>query len=296
MRFSGYEKENDINALAVAGAQDVEAIDGYFTVRLGFEVSVFDGNGIHWLQIEVRPGDSYDPNAYVTLSPRQELTPTPYAVYAQAAGGSGGADSDWTISGNDMYSGISGNVGIGTTSPSEALDVNGTVKANAFVGDGSGLTNLPVTPDSDWTISDSNMYSATSGNVGIGTDSPGAKLEVNGDLKVTGAYKGDISSSSGSDGAPFPRPAYDSGWQSISVNSTITLTHNIGGNVDSYVVDMEFKHSSLGVHNRFFGGDMTSSSNYGAFWYDLTATSIKVVRNSFDSVVEEVRIRIWVCN
>ncbi|HUT28367.1 MAG TPA: hypothetical protein VMX13_01140 [Sedimentisphaerales bacterium] len=109
--------------------------------------------------------------------------------------GSGG-DSDWTISGNDMYSTVSGDVGIGTISPTAKLDVNGTAKATAFVGDGSGLTNLPTGSgeDSDWTISDSNMYSAVSGNVGIGSSTPVEKLDVIGNIAVSGTVDGvDIS-------------------------------------------------------------------------------------------------------
>ena len=48
--------------------------DGYFTVRLDFGSGVFKGDA-RWLQISVNCGDGQ-----VTLSPRQALTPAPYAL------------------------------------------------------------------------------------------------------------------------------------------------------------------------------------------------------------------------
>lgn len=102
---------------------DIDVIDGYFTVELDFGSSAFDGSA-RWLEIGVRPGNMNDPNGYTTLSPRQEVRPTPCAVYAQKAGN----DNDWMVSGNDMYSIPSGNVGIGTTSPGSAkLKISGGV-------------------------------------------------------------------------------------------------------------------------------------------------------------------------
>ncbi|MHC4742412.1 MAG: tail fiber domain-containing protein [Planctomycetota bacterium] len=67
---------------------DVDLIDGYFTVRLdsaAFLAWAFNGSP-RWLQIGVRPAELDDPEPYTVLEPRQEVTPTPYAMYAEKAG------------------------------------------------------------------------------------------------------------------------------------------------------------------------------------------------------------------
>ena len=104
-------------------------------------------------------------------------------------------------------------IGIGTTSPSEALNVTGnvgvtgTVTANAFVGSGTGLTgisgmsytNLALRNESNvfngnvtikegnFTINGTVFYvEGKTGKVGIGTTSPSEALNVTGNVGVTG--------------------------------------------------------------------------------------------------------------
>jgi hypothetical protein len=60
---------------------DVVVADGLFTVSLDFGAA-FAGNA-RWLELRVRPGAST--GAYTTLSPRQELTASPYALFTTAA-------------------------------------------------------------------------------------------------------------------------------------------------------------------------------------------------------------------
>ena len=80
------------------------------------------------------------------------------------------------------------NVGIGTTTPDEKLEVNGTVKATAFEGDGSALTGISSAGGNGLWTEDGNTGDIfrNTGNVGIGTDTPDSKLVVSdGDIRVT---------------------------------------------------------------------------------------------------------------
>jgi hypothetical protein len=61
----------------------VQVANGFFTVQLDFGPSAFDGNA-RYLEVSVRcPSGT---GAYTQLSPRQPVTPTPYAVYALTSG------------------------------------------------------------------------------------------------------------------------------------------------------------------------------------------------------------------
>ncbi|MHC4461190.1 MAG: hypothetical protein ACYS6W_07555 [Planctomycetota bacterium] len=178
LQFKLYDDANTVTGNQVGSdfnTPDVDVIDGYFTVVLDFNApNSFNGNA-RWLEIGVRPRDPNDLNVYTTLSPRQEATPTPYALYAKSAGG----DNDWMISDSNMYSIPSGNVGIGTTSPGEKLDVNGNINvdsvykiagstvlstlgtSNTFVGIGAGANNTGLR---NTFLGDRAGYSNTTGN------------------------------------------------------------------------------------------------------------------------------------
>jgi len=53
-------------------------------------------------------------------------------------------DEDWEISGNDIYSKNSGNVGIGVTNPSSKLEVDGNTKTSTATIGSNGVTILEV--------------------------------------------------------------------------------------------------------------------------------------------------------
>ncbi len=108
---------------------------GVFNVLLGSVNPLADdvfAEPNRWLGVRV----GADPE----LTPRQQIVTVGYAFRAAEAdtadvvrGGSSGSDGDWIISGNDMYSGVSGNVGIGISNPQKKLHVSSTISSFGMV-------------------------------------------------------------------------------------------------------------------------------------------------------------------
>jgi len=192
---------NQIGGLLTNSATIVS--NGLFTVTLDFGPGIFTGAD-RFLETAVRTNGS---DAFTALAPRRQFTPSPYAIFAggaNAAGltgtipptsiGNGTITSSqlassiglWTQAGaNIFYSG--GFVGIGTNNPNKPL----TIQAS---GANSEWIQLIPNNGSRWhvnnrsnglnfaetTIADYRLFLQAGGNVGIGTSSPLAKLQVAG--------------------------------------------------------------------------------------------------------------------
>jgi hypothetical protein len=74
---------NPVGSPSTVTVEEESVSNGLFTVQLTFGGDAFTGQR-RYLEIGVRPADSV--GAYTTLSPRQELTPAPYALHAVTAG------------------------------------------------------------------------------------------------------------------------------------------------------------------------------------------------------------------
>ena len=193
-----------------AEEQTVTVDNGYFSVLLGqgnkFANEPFTTNlasmftnstaANRYIEFTVRGIGSG--NTDVTISPRLQLLPAPYAFLAGSANNAAYASQAGTLvnanNSASVFVGANGDVGIGTASPSYPLDINGrfesigTVNNTAglwlddsalgergFIGaDGAGSIGLYGSPGAGWGL---NM-NITNGDVGIGTATPDRKLSV----------------------------------------------------------------------------------------------------------------------
>ncbi len=164
--------------------------------------------------------------------------------------------------------------------------------ADSSTGDDGNLASDPDYASSDLVLKSNDTIRLELDNDGDGED---ADFEIR-DAADTLLFNVDESgavTSGGAGIAAFPRPAYDSGLVSVTAGSTVDLLHNLGGNIDNYVVDLTCQHGTYGRHNWGLGGDSNSPETYGVYWLDLTTSEITVRRESQDGECPQVRVRIW---
>lgn len=111
IEFKLYDVVTGGTALWTESHVAVPVVGGLFNVELGgattFASTAVDFSEQYWVGISVEGG--------AEITPRYKLTGTPYAM----------SDGDWIIDGTNMYSGVTGDVGIGTISPSAKLHIAG---------------------------------------------------------------------------------------------------------------------------------------------------------------------------
>ena len=147
LTFSIYGQSSGGSSLWTESQSGVSVENGLFNVILGsvtpIPSSVFEDT-LRYLGIAVGSDSKLAPRIRLTsvaYAYRSEIADTAiYAVEAVTAE----SDSDWTISGIDMYSAVSGDVGIGTTTPSAKLDVEVSSGGAATIGSSFGLHWIPA--------------------------------------------------------------------------------------------------------------------------------------------------------
>jgi hypothetical protein len=215
LRFTIYDTSS--GGGAIAGPQTnapVTVSNGLFTVALDFGNSAFNG-GDRWLEIGVR--NYGNAGSHVVLLPRRQLTSTPYAIRAlNAATAALATNLTSPLAGTN----ISGTIPDARLSANVALlngnaSFSGSLTATQFVGNGSGLINVPGMVN--WTTVAGNTVQA-SANTGYLATNDAVPLIV---TLPSSPKMGDICRVTGAGGA---------GWVIVQNEGQTILSEGIGLN------------------------------------------------------------------
>jgi hypothetical protein len=310
---------------------DVPVTEGLFTVQLDVPHDAFNGQGL-WLQVNVEgqtlsPRQALLPMPYaLSLRPGANIvSPGPDTLHVGNEAG-GWAVEAWSrnniavlgtsgAAGGSPPSGLHGVHGIGagvgvygegvqTGVKGESASGNG-VTGQTAAADKSGVyghsdVGIGVTGRSEG--NDGVLAVTTSSEPGIGAlrarnEGGGPAVFAEGDLYVTGALRGNVGPGNG---APFPRPAWDSGWVQRTTGVSYNYEYNLGGDVEDYFVDMWCRrddpnppYNDWGIHRPDIQYDLYEEWS-GAGWYNLTNKTIRIMWQRGDRYCDSARVRIWV--
>ncbi|MBP7653605.1 hypothetical protein KA977_09295, partial [Candidatus Dependentiae bacterium] len=144
--FSLYTSETGGTAIWTETHNSVNISNGLFTVELGSVNQInlkFDN--LYYIGINI--------NNSGELIPRTKFQATPYSFRSRYSDTSVNLENNATAEGsmtindtliisNNVIITDNGKIGVGLLNPSEKIEVIGNVKATAFIGDGSQLTNV----------------------------------------------------------------------------------------------------------------------------------------------------------
>ena len=246
MRFRIYDALTGGAPLWDSGTLTVNVSNGLFTVQLNPPVSIWTGAD-RFLEIQV---------GTTTLSPRVRIGSTPYANTATLlnmfqTGTSNPnrmvithspAFTDWGLQyrdSDDSFHFLSGGttvLRVGLVGSSALQIPAGAAAGRVLTSDAAGNASWqPLPPGaSAWAVSGSNIYNTNTGNVGIGTTAPAARLDIlggnwntestEGDLRIGNAtYRLKIGVATGGAGAGHATIAAQGGINTLSLGTGTTL-------------------------------------------------------------------------
>jgi hypothetical protein len=294
MRFRIYDALTGGTALWDSGALTVNVANGLFTVQLNPPVSIWTGAD-RFLEIQV---------GATTLSPRVRIGATPYANTATLLNmfqsGTSNPDrmvithsptaTNWGLmyrDTDDSFHFLAGGttvLRVGLGGPTALQIPAGAAAGRVLTSDASGNASWQPLPPSAtvWAVSGANIYNTNTGNVGIGTNSPGFLLDVRGDRNARLVTIINSNTGSSADGV-WVQTGGSSSW-GVYANLTATSGRAVYGNASGA------SGSGIGVYGRSASTDGHGGYFEGRVRIDYNSTLTNATLRLHETAADFARL------